>query len=109
MRAASVTIPSLPKVNAADIKPPDTKGVFVKLFIAAFSLLLAGVSVHAQSQTPAPQTQIVAEDENALDELNPFDPNIEQQLEEMDRVYEQETGLYAGFLLLEYSPLIFIL
>lgn len=32
---------------------------------------------------------------NAMDELDPFDPNIEQKLEDMDRIYEQETGLSA--------------
>src|SRR5690606_6416376 len=32
---------------------------------------------------------------NAMDELDPFDPNIEQKLEEMDRVYEEETGKSA--------------
>lgn len=30
---------------------------------------------------------------NALDELNPFDPNIEMILKNYDRIYEQETGL----------------
>ncbi|PIS11195.1 MAG: L,D-transpeptidase [Bdellovibrio sp. CG10_big_fil_rev_8_21_14_0_10_47_8] len=33
------------------------------------------------------------QDQNALDELNPFDPNIEQTLQELDQDYEQETGL----------------
>lgn len=30
---------------------------------------------------------------NVIEELNPFDPNIEQTLEELDRIYEEETGL----------------
>lgn len=32
-------------------------------------------------------------DTNMMDELDPFDPNIEQKLLEMDKQYEQETGM----------------
>lgn len=29
---------------------------------------------------------------NIIEELNPFDPNIEETLKELDRIYEEETG-----------------
>lgn len=32
-------------------------------------------------------------EQNALDDLNPFDPNIEAILEEFDKAYEAETGM----------------
>ncbi len=35
------------------------------------------------------------QEDGALDELNPFDPNIEQILEEYDQLYQQETGISA--------------
>lgn len=36
---------------------------------------------------------LAANETNIIEELNPFDPNIEQTLEELDFIYEQETGL----------------
>jgi lipoprotein-anchoring transpeptidase ErfK/SrfK len=47
---------------------------------------------HAQTEVPAAQVQ---NSTNMMDELDPFDPNIEQKLQEMDRQYEQETGKSA--------------
>lgn len=36
-----------------------------------------------------------AQSNNALDELNPFDPNIEQTLQQMDQDYQDSTGQSA--------------
>ncbi len=45
---------------------------------------------------PAPSSKVESvQSENALDELDPFDPQVEQKLEEYDRIYEQETGKSA--------------
>ena len=43
----------------------------------------------AQANSEAPD----AETTNIIEELNPFDPNIEETLQELDRIYEEETGL----------------
>ena len=37
-------------------------------------------------------TSIESEDVNFMDELNPFAPNIEEQLQMLDEAYEKETG-----------------
>ena len=46
----------------------------------------------AQEVTPAKVDANAATTLNAMDELDPFDPNIEQKLDQMDLQYEQETG-----------------
>lgn len=53
-------------------------------FAAIFTSMFMSISAFAES--PA---------FNVLDELNPNDPNIEQILEEYDRVYEEGTGQSA--------------
>lgn len=55
------------------------------IFVAPFTLSLT-VPFHAQAQD---MTQNTGE----IEELNPFDPNVEQTLKDFDRVYEEETGL----------------
>lgn len=56
-------------------------------FLTALALTLTFSAVsYAQVTTSAPE-------QNLMDELDPFDPNIESQLEEMDAIYEQETGM----------------
>jgi len=56
--------------------------------VKAFSLILAlFLSINSNAQEP---------EVNLLDELNPFDPNVEQLLEEYDAWYEAETGQSAN-------------
>lgn len=69
----------------------------IKLVVAMGLCLSVISSVHAVEPTKS-RTQreaIHAEyghEQNALDELNPFDPNIEQKLREMDEDYFNQTG-----------------
>lgn len=37
--------------------------------------------------------EAVVDEANQMDELDPFDPNINEKLKEMDRAYEEETGI----------------
>ena len=41
------------------------------------------------------QAEVNNQSNNMIEELNPFDPNVEQILEQFDRIYEQETGKSA--------------
>lgn len=57
-------------------------------------------TVQAQVVSPTSPVATVEQgldtaDDSALDELDPFDPNINQKLKEMDRAYEEETGVSA--------------
>jgi lipoprotein-anchoring transpeptidase ErfK/SrfK len=65
------------------------------------ALFFGSLTAHAQmengqaGQILAPETSIVSETSfgsNPMDELNPFDPNIEQTLQAMDQDYEAQTG-----------------
>lgn len=77
----------------------------MKLNLLALSaLLMTAFAAQAQienvqsEQTVVPETSIVAEastEVNAMDELDPFDPNIDQVLEQMDQDYEAQTGQSA--------------
>lgn len=53
-------------------------------------LLTSGLETYAQDVTPVNAS---SDDSTALDELDPYDPNVEKLLEQYDRQYEQETGL----------------
>lgn len=57
-------------------------------FLLAFLLLIFSfaTSAHAQEQAHDSST-------NLMDDLNPFDPNIEQTLEAFDRMYEDANGV----------------
>lgn len=60
----------------------------------------ASAALHSDSTKTAPAGDaavIAASDEadSSLDELDPFDPNIDQKLKEMDQAYENETGVSA--------------
>lgn len=57
----------------------------LKLFAATLSLALAPALVFAHNHTPI-------EEVNVMDELDPFDPEIERYLELMDAEYEAATG-----------------
>ena len=51
-----------------------------------------------EGASPADQdvaTTAIVEDDNALDELDPFAADIDDQLKAMDQAYEQETGVSA--------------
>lgn len=57
-----------------------------------FVTLLMGFSFSPAAFANGQETD---DSSNILDELNPFDPNIEQKLKELDQEYEAETGLPA--------------
>ncbi|KYG70612.1 L,D-transpeptidase [Bdellovibrio bacteriovorus] len=62
----------------------------LKITTFVFSLLF-GINFQANAQT----AEALAEDEripNMIEELDPFDPNIEETLEYYDKIYEEETG-----------------
>lgn len=54
------------------------------------SLAKAVAPAPAAASTPDATASI--DEDSALDELDPFDPNVEQKLNAMDKQYEQETG-----------------
>lgn len=76
-------------------------GAHLKLTSLIVMLAFAGgLSACAKSSNFAEQTQPAAiaaanAEDSGLDELDPFDPNIQQTLKKMDAAYEQETGLKA--------------
>lgn len=58
--------------------------------------LLLCLAASASFAMPAQaQTAPVEPSSNIIDELNPFDPNVDRILELLDQVYEYETGLSA--------------
>lgn len=65
------------------------------LLIAAL-LLTSGVAVANSPEFEA--------ETNLMDELNPFDPRIEEQLREYDRLYEEETGQSPFAELFQFVP-----
>ena len=69
----------------------------IKLVLAMGLCLSVMSSVQADDSVQAQKTQqnvnaISDEEQNTLDELNPFDPNIEQKLIQMDEEYYNATG-----------------
>ncbi|WP_374029461.1 L,D-transpeptidase [Bdellovibrio bacteriovorus] len=64
----------------------------MKLFVVMMALCGFAVSAQAQ-EVSAEVTNSVLVEENAMDEINPFDENIEATLEQMDQAYQEETGL----------------
>ncbi len=63
--------------------------------IALITLFLSAVLVYSEAQaqeTVAPMAAVSAEETNALEELDPAAPNIEEILQEMDREYIRQTG-----------------
>lgn len=59
--------------------------LFCSLFLMSINVAAKEMPLETYEQGP----------KGDVDELNPFDPNIEQQLEEFDKVYEEETGQSA--------------
>lgn len=67
---------------------------FLILFAAAASLLTSPAFAQQQDET-AVSSAVVKDSESGLEEIDPFDPNVEELLQRYDEVYEQETGLPA--------------
>jgi lipoprotein-anchoring transpeptidase ErfK/SrfK len=66
----------------------------IKLFVAmglSLSVMSSAHAVESKTKREAIQTEHT-EEQNALDELNPFDPNIEEKLRAMDEEYFNATG-----------------
>ncbi|MBO9667551.1 MAG: L,D-transpeptidase family protein [Bdellovibrio sp.] len=62
-----------------------------KLHLTCFSLaalLLTGTAAHAEESYYIDDDRIP----NMLEDINPFDPNIENVLKQYDQIYEEETG-----------------
>lgn len=57
------------------------------------SFLPMAIALTLLNSTFAQETSVDPNQTNIIEELNPFDPNIEQTLQELDRIYEEETGL----------------
>ncbi|MGE5086290.1 MAG: L,D-transpeptidase [Bacillota bacterium] len=51
------------------------------------------VVVATEATSPTATAEVTPNESNQMDELDPFDPNIEQKLDEMDKTYEEQTGL----------------
>lgn len=64
----------------------ETKHQLATLAVAL--LFLTGTFVRAQTASSSDK----AETTNVIEELNPFDPDIEQTLQQIDEIYERETG-----------------
>ena len=65
--------------------------VAIGLFLSVVSSVHAAESSEAITKHEAIQAEH-DEEQNGLDELNPFDPNIEDKLIQMDEEYYQQTG-----------------
>lgn len=63
----------------------------VMAFAALTALSVATVEASAANTNMKAARKAKAPAPNMMDELNPFDPNVEKQLEEFDHVYEKET------------------
>jgi hypothetical protein len=61
-------------------------------------LFVFSTPVYAQTETGQPSDDGYIDDDripNMMEEINPFDPNIEETLQLYDRIYEEETGKSA--------------
>ncbi|MDG0815170.1 L,D-transpeptidase [Bdellovibrio svalbardensis] len=65
-----------------------TKHQLASLVVALLFSMTIPVNSQASNE-PDPETT------NVIEELNPFDPNIEQTLQQIDEIYERETGKSA--------------
>ncbi len=63
--------------------------------LSVLATLAFSLPSHALEQGANQQASEMPEEVNALDELNPFDPEIEQTLRAYDEEYENETGISA--------------
>lgn len=66
-----------------------TMSTTAKVFFVGLLTVASFSFAHAEEVQPV-ETEV--SESNMMDELDPFDPNIEQKLEEMDRAYMSETG-----------------
>lgn len=65
------------------------------LFVALLLISSMALSAHAQSQiviATGANDMVKIQDDNAIDELDPFDPNVNETLQQMDQNYQEETG-----------------
>jgi lipoprotein-anchoring transpeptidase ErfK/SrfK len=72
----------------------------MKLKIALFSLLATAVVgtsslVKADEQSVNTLSPALVDEDSAMDDFDPFDPNVEEQLNLIDQQYEAETGMSA--------------
>lgn len=65
--------------------------VAMGLCLSVISTVHAAESIASKTKHEAIQAEH-GEEQNALDELNPFDPNIEEKLRAMDEEYFEQTG-----------------
>lgn len=67
-----------------------------KISLSLLFLLTGALAQPALASSIATdEAPIMKDAESGLEELNPFDPNVEQLLQSFDEVYENETGLSA--------------
>jgi hypothetical protein len=69
----------------------------VSRFLILITALVVALPLQAQTATPSSES-------NLMDELDPHDPNVEQTLEEYDRIYEAETGMPSHLFSLFAKP-----
>ena len=58
--------------------------------LAASAVLLSSCAPSTNAVSTAPNSDVVQQQD--VEELNPFDPNIQEKLESMDRQYFDQTG-----------------
>lgn len=68
-----------------------TKASLIFISISCFLSIFA----EAQLQNSVASVSSISEESNAMDELDPFANNIQETLQQYDKVYESETGLPA--------------
>jgi lipoprotein-anchoring transpeptidase ErfK/SrfK len=62
-------------------------------FVATLILAAGSVSFAAEAQGTVPKVTLQAQENfNVMDEIDPFDPEIDQKLQEFDQIYQEETG-----------------
>lgn len=84
-------------IKGANYHPGLIKAYYSEVVIKISNILLGLVTITTLSlSVQASQLHAAAPQlPNVLDELNPFDPNIEQILEAYDKEHEEETGVSA--------------
>ena len=66
---------------------------FLKLFSAVLVLSFGLNAFAGRAHEVVKNKASSRVDSNVLDEIDPFDPNIEEKLQQLDEIYEQQTGL----------------
>lgn len=83
------------------------KNIFTKILVLtmAAAVFASCAPQKNSAATPIVNAVAVTEQPNTMDELNPFDENIEEQLQQMDEEYYQATGQSPFEALLKFSPM----